>query len=246
MKDINYAIGKAAAVLLVAVGLLVVGALAVFATSVDDEFSSGTLDGKWTVTSGSSGTVNDLATNPSNVYDLSDTGYLSLQAEDDTVYLRQDATLADGNDLILKIHPAVNASGDLDNEVASGLNLNCDDGSPSTYTTCGYIYLNFRANTDGWEITCKHVTSGGVSSSTLMGEPGGEYPTNGGSVWLRISRSGTSYACLTSFDGIGWAPMKTFFSNGSAFNNIWIRNRSDVDSGTDIVPVQKIDYIREQ
>lgn len=238
---------KRFAIGIIAVLVLLVGTSAVSGTSVDDEFNSGTLDGKWTVVSGSSGTVNDLATSPSNVYDLTtNSGYLSLQAEDDTVYLRQDATLADGNDLILKIHPAVNASGDLDNEVASGINLNCDDGSPSTYTTCGYIYLNFRANTDGWEITCKHVTSGAVSSSTLMGEPGGEYPTNGGSVWLRIARSGTSYACLTSFDGIGWAPMKTFFSNGSAFNNIWIRDRSDVDSGTDIVPVQKIDYIREQ
>ena len=70
----------------------------------DDEFDTGSLDGKWTAVSGSSGTVDLLGTTGSTYDFTTRSGELLMQGYNGAaVELRQDYTLPDGNSIDVKI-----------------------------------------------------------------------------------------------------------------------------------------------
>jgi hypothetical protein len=215
---------------------------------MDDDFSSTTLDPKWTLVSGSVGTVDlNTTTCTTPIYDLTSVpDFLALQVENNQVSLRQDYELPDGKSVILKLHPALNASSNLAGEIDVGICLNSDDASYWTYSTIGKMLMCFDANADGWRIYAEaRGASNTLLGATGIGDPGEESPFNGGQVYLRISREGLNYRWFASFNGVSWVPMNTAITRTAAFNNIWIFAASAVATGSKTLPVQLIDWIKE-
>lgn len=213
---------------------------------MDDEFNSWTLDSKWAVTEGSPGTVDLTATSSGAVYDLTSVDdNLAIQVDNNKVHLRQDYTLPDSKSVVIKLHTALNSSGSLVDQVVCGISLNTSDNTPLTSSTSGYMAVDFRSNADGWKIYAEYKSPGGVVTATAIGEDGDESPINGNTVYLRIARVGSSYIFYTSFNGISWIPMYAAITPAATFTNVWIRCRSDANTGSNILPVSLIDWIRE-
>jgi len=213
---------------------------------MDDNFDTGTLDSKWTVVDGSSGTVDLLATSMATpTYDLASmSDHLAIQMENNRVSLRQDYTLQDGYSVVMKLHPAVNSSSNDISEVVVGISLNTSDTAPDGTTTNGFIRLVFDSTLDGWRIYGHYKTSS-ASDNTAIGDAGDECNFNGGTVYLRIARNGSSYAWLTSFDGVSWVPMKSAITPPTIYTNVWVHAYSGLATGSKILPVQLIDWIKE-
>ena len=239
------------------VSLLVLGLLVFFpikelgsastqTTLLNDEFSGNSLENKWAVVAGSQSSVDLLATNPNPSFSLTaKAGFLATQTENNHVFLRQDAELSDEHSVILKLHPAVNSSSNINNEAAVGIILNCADNNPHALQGCGSMSLLFHANEDGWEIEARYIDLNGVESRTLIGETGDETSGNGQTSYLRIARRGLKYFYFVSFDNVVWTPMKTSISTPRAFDNLWLVNESQVDTGNKTAPIQLMDWLHE-
>jgi hypothetical protein len=217
---------------------------------MNDEFDESTLDNKWTVTLGAPGTVNLLASSCSTaIYDLASVpGYLATQCEggsNNKMYMRQDYTLPDGKSVILKLLPTINSSGNLDAEVFVGMVLNNDDSTPLTVGNSGYMLMEFRANNDGWRIYAGYCNTNNTIDATAIGEDGDESPMNGNLMYFRIARHNNTYSFFTSFSGVSWIPMKLPITPSAIFTNIWLRNRSDISTGSKALPVHLIEWIHE-
>lgn len=212
------------------------------ADTPDDDFSSGSLAGKWTVVSGASGTVDLFETGTSVAeYDLATrSGWLLLQVgknSGNAVSLRQDYTLPDGSSIVAAL--AVNSGGSnaavtTNNSLDCGLNVNNNNTSAVSGTYTG-LYLDAQAALGPRPLVVSSV------GSTLNG-PDSWVPL-GGVAWLRISRVGLNYSHFVSADsGLTWFPLgiKTL---GSAADNVWVYCSMDATI-TGQVPISGFDWVR--
>ena len=205
----------------------------------DDEFNSSTLDAKWTVVAGTSGTVSNTSTS-GGIYDLATvSGLLLTQTNNgNNVRLRQDYTLPDGSSIVVCciFNTTSDAqSGILNNQTQIGIMLNGDDSNPLSASRIEYIV---DANAEGWRL---YATNGTTSLSTPTGS-GVTSALIAHKVYLRVYRDGLDYYCSYSYDGILWSFFKKL-TLASAADNVWIRSDSsaDIDGPS---PINGFDWIR--
>tara|TARA_R110000782_G_scaffold34955_1_gene83714 strand:- start:116 stop:922 length:807 start_codon:yes stop_codon:yes gene_type:complete len=219
------------------------------ADTIDDDFDSTTLNGRWTVVDGTSGTVdNGLAsTGEQKIYDLTSvSGFLAMQphrvSTTQNIELRQDYTLGVGESVVIKMFTAAQVSSNTANEVVLGVWLNDSDAAPGTGGRC---FLAFTINTDGWEIKGSYTSGAGSTATSTWGDTGSEWAFNGAPMYLRFNRlTSTVYSLQVSLSGNSWTSMKRFTSD-TTFSNIWIRCYSAATiPSNQSVPIQLIDYIR--
>lgn len=220
------------------------------ADTPDDNFLLTTLDAKWTVVSGSSGTVNPFlaSTSQQAIYDLTSVpGMLALQphytSTQQSVYLRQDYTLATSSSIVMKLFTAGQVSSNTAGEITVGLYLNASNTSP---TTGGYCFITFQVNTDGWELRGKYLPNGGGGAEeSTWGDVGNEWAFNGAPLYFRITRISSSvYVLQVSLNGLNWTSMRKFTSD-ITFDNVWISAVSTAAvPSAQVAPVQLIDYVR--
>ena len=221
------------------------------ADTPDDDFSAGTLDGKWVGISGSVGTVSLLRTNPAAIYDLSTisdklcvqlghTGTASL------FDMRQDYTLPSGSSIILAVDPTFLFDTALTNdELWVGLALN---GSNSTYDTEGFmtwLAVMAEAETGAGAVRVTARQGGGLvgtsASTVLLGQK----------LYFRILRQGGisgeggDYHTFYSIDGNNWVYLDKLSLGSSVFDNVWVfaHSKASFSLGKP-VPIQQFDWIR--
>lgn len=212
--------------------------------TLDDEFDSTTLDGKWTAVSGSSGTVDLLETGEVEKYDLTTRpGWLLMQAgsvADQKVELRQDLTLADGASVILAISLTVSSDDNTGigaNELWAGISINDNDAG---WDAGEYNALFFDVEVNGWRLLHYDGTSAfGATgpSGTTASSPVTEL------IYLRFMRSGSVVYAFWSVDGSSWMAMGSETRSATA-TNIWIFTES-VAAASEPVPIVAVDWIRQ-
>jgi len=170
----------------------------------DDEFEADTLDGKWTLVDGASGTV-DLIGNAGNIYDLSTR-----------------------RSIILAVSPAVTCDADgggvSNNEVMIKLSLNDDDSGHTAGNSC---VISIDCQTNGMRVLyydgSNYYGTGGTNDLVNFGQK----------FFLRILRDGTDYYGFYSLDCETWVSLYKL-SYGSALNNVWIAVDSGATVGTPV------------
>lgn len=210
------------------------------ADTPDDDFSSGTLDGKWTVLSGAAGTVSLIETGTTiEEYDLATRpGWLLMQAGrniSQIVSLRQDYTLPDGNSIIVafSVNTGSSGTGSLNNSLQVSLAINSDD---TTLRTAPYLEIFYDSQTT--DASRVYVSSN--VGSDYAGPPVG---AAGGVVYFRIARSSLTYAAFTSVDGATWMPVANR-TLASAPTNVWIQIDTAAAITGPIAPIVGVDWIR--
>lgn len=201
----------------------------------DDEFDSGTLNGKWTVVAGTSGTISPYAITGSGdfaIYDLaSRPGWIMMQAGDDTtdvVQLRQDYTLPDGSAIYVKVAcPSLAAP----NSFQVDFSVNQSDTSPFTGT---YTAVIMDAENFGYRI---YFDGTGTDLATVEG--------TFGTVIMAIARDGLDYHLWASINyGESWIPgtISTFASEAT---DLWIGVRpAAVQASGRKFPIASFDWVR--
>lgn len=192
----------------------------------DDEFSTGTLDAKWTVVTGSSGSVDLMGTSSRQIYDLTTrAGCLLTQSgpgSTQLVDIRQDYTLPDGSSIVVAVGSNLSldgAPGIAANERQTVLVLNSDDtGSQNGGTRTELFAVEMDADSPD-----PQSIATGASASTAATVTAGR-PSLGDMVFLRVARVGLVYWCYWSINGINWVGMgsQTF---AAAHTNIWLSDR---------------------
>lgn len=193
------------------------------ADTPDDEFPTSSLDAKWTVVDGSSGTVGLIDGSGAGVYDLSTRpGWLLMKvgtAVDDSVVLRQDYTLPDGKCIVAAVTFASDqqTTQSANNEISLGIVLNDNDTGPTSSTAGQTLHCYVDSEASG------QIRVIGYDGTTILGETA-TATTFAGLTFVRIDRSGLVYRAFYSHSGWGWTYLgsKTM---GSAANNIWLYGR---------------------
>jgi hypothetical protein len=188
------------------------------ADTPDDEFPGTSLDAKWTVVDGSAGAVSLLAGSGAGVYEVGErAGWLHMQvgtASGDSVRLRQDYTLPDGQCMVLPMGFAfdVAAASLANNEIQAGLCLNDNDTGPFSGAAGQTAALMWDTEASGYRII-------GWDGSSVIGNQVATVVFR--TAYFRISRTGLAYDIFLSMDGFDWSYLgrKTM---GSAANNVWI------------------------
>lgn len=201
----------------------------------DDEFDSGTLNAKWNVVSGSSGTVDPYAEVGTDVtvYDLATRpGWLMIQVGDDTtdsVMLRQDYTLVDGSALYLKVATACSNN----NSFQVRFMVNSSDTDPLGGTYTG-ITLSADA-TNAWNLFFDAGVGGDIAGSA----------SNNATAIVAIARRDLAYHTWASCNGgESWMP-GTRLTFESEATRVWIAVQLTSGQGSDRkVPIVAIDWLR--
>jgi len=205
----------------------------------NDEFSAGTLDVKWTLVSGSAGTVSMISTDTTPIYDLaSRSGWLLVQVGANREFeIRQDYTLPSGSSIVLSLAPNLLADNNIANdELLIGLALNDSD---TNYDANNYVFMTLDPNAGG--VRWAYFRTGGtLVGSTLDGNPIAEVP---GQHYVRILRAGDVYYGYMSHDGITWMPLGSY-TPAAILDNIWIVVHSKASFSTPN-PIQAFGWIRE-
>lgn len=205
------------------------------ADTPDDDFPGTSLDAKWTVVDGGSGTVALLAGSGAGIYQVgARTGWIHFQvgtASGDGVELRQDYTLPDGKCIVAYLSFAMDwgAATPANNEAWFGIGVNNNDGGVFSATAGQTANLLIDTDASGWRVQGLSATT-----PTLIGST---EPTNSGSavgVFVRIDRSGLNYDLFYSHDGFGWnyAGRQTM---ASAADNVWLWARCQATMGQRMV-----------
>lgn len=184
------------------------------ADDVDDEFSESSLDEKWTVVSGSSGTVDILSSATQEIYDLATrSGDLLTQiSSNNEVTLRQDWTLGDGESIVLAFTPGVTGTVIANNEFSIGISLNDDDSARNAGNYIGLFYDAQGAAT--WRLLAFDGSTLGEFDQVPIGRR----------IYLRVTRSTLTYTVFYSFDGTVWCPCGSNTPAG-AYDNLWVSMR---------------------
>ena len=205
----------------------------------DDDFTSGTLDGKWTVVDGGSGTVDPLSTSTTGIYDLSSrSGDLLFQVNNNSVELRQDYTLPDGNSIILAMTVAMHFDSAIsNNELQIGLCLNDDNSGP----VAGNNVIRMAAvETDGGTYGMDAVRF--APGATNLGTDNNQTDVTQ-RIYLRVFRDSLTYTPSFSINGATWATMSST-TMSSACDNVWIQIGSSASIGGTL-PIQAVHWIRQ-
>lgn len=213
------------------------------ADTPDDNFPTSTLDAKWTVVNGSSGTVSYLESGNVAKYDLATRpGEMLIQvgsAATQQVHLRQDYTLPDGASIVAAITPAIHFGAYTSDELQIGISLNNDDTTP--FGTTALTFYAVEVDTLPDTQTVISGNSGGTSTVTLASTQ--RTPAYGDTIFLRISRAALFYFPAISYDGRSWAHFGGT-SYASALTNVWIFARNAGTTGTP-VPIQAVRWFRQ-
>lgn len=209
----------------------------------DDEFDDTTgmsgaingLDAKWTAVAGTEAAVSLLESGNVARYDL-DTipGKLLLQvggATTNTVELRQDYTLADGDAVVLAVSPAISEH-NVNNDIWLGLALNSTDTGYADGASSQKLSLHFENNGEPTILLFDGSTAFHDQSFVPLT-----------TMFLRISRSGLTYYGHYSPDGHAWQPAgsKTF---ASALTNLWIFKECNTNFAG-LPPISMFHWIRK-
>lgn len=209
------------------------------ADTPDDDFDSGTLDAKWTVVTGASGTVDLLETGTTVAeYDLATRpGWMLMQAGRNSgqeVALRQDYTVPDGNSILCAVAVSYGAGTTTGINNATQIRLALNDNNTSSRSG-NYVEMAV----DSQASTAPRVY--------VVSSVGADFAGAGLAVrvvFFRIARSGLVYYPFFSEDGSTWTPCgsRTF---GSALDNVWIRVEclGTITSGCP-VPIVAYDWVR--
>lgn len=187
---------------------------------IDDEFNTSTLNSKWTAVDGTAGTVTLRDTGTTGIYDLATRpGTLLMQigaAANDSVLLRQDATLADGASVVVSLAGGFDwVAAISSNEFAVGLGLNDTDTGVEDGDD-----LQFILDADAGLVTIDGVHSG-RSADIGVADAGREYG-GGDPIYLRIVRSTLTYHLHWSYGkGSSWN-YKGSRTVSTALNNLWL------------------------
>ena len=212
-----------------------------------------TLNGKWDIVSGSVGTVNPIYPNSTTpTLDISSNPLgLAVQVEDNSVALRQDYELANGDSIILTLAPAVNPASNVEDEIKVGIRLNSNDNAPTYGNGKGYVGLELVAIEDSWlyESISKNSLGAIVQHSLLGGNSDQESIMNGMEVEFRISRvdfnGNAEYHTSLRTNGGTWIPIKKMHTGLGTLDNIWITFLSYTSSPSgNILPTQLVYDIR--
>ena len=206
----------------------------------DDEFNSTTLDPKWTVVSGGSGTVSIMSTGTTlQVYDLTTRpGWLLTQVGKNTgqvMAIRQDYTLPDGNSIVMALSYCCGTSNAVNTNNGTQFQIGLNDNDTSIISG-NYFYFLVDAEAGGFSRT--FITSS-VGSDII-----GQGTVLSGLIYLRIFRVGLVYHCFAS---TSQAPAWIFIGTKtmpSASTNIWIQASSSA-SITGPAAINGVDWIRQ-
>ena len=205
----------------------------------DDDFDSTTLDGKWTVTSGSSGTVDLLESGVVEKYDLTTRpGWLLLQAGPDTtekVALRQDHTLADGESVIAAVSLATSLDAAGADGSASRFVFGVNDTDSDFGTGDQFWFFTAWNATGSWEVNT-------WDGSSVIGQTAVSGFHLGQRLYLRMQRNGSNFEAFYSMDGSTWAHIGTSAVSGT---NIWLAAYHASLGANDPVPIFAVDWIRQ-
>lgn len=203
----------------------------------DEDFTGDIIDAKWTVTDGSSGTV-DLTGGIAGTYDVeSRRGWLLAQPDNSSnVYMRQDVTLGDGESIVMSLAPSISfGSGAVNGGFNLGITLNDNDANPTSETVADRASVFLEAlDGVGWSIS--YFENGSPAASTQNTSVAIER------VFLRIARDGTDYWGMWSMDGRSWNVFETEIASATAPDNIWIHLQAA--SAVVPIPVHSINWIR--
>lgn len=213
----------------------------------DDDFDLPTLDAKWTVVSGSPGTVSFLETGNVAKYDLAArSGYLLTQAGNNgsqTVSLRQDYTIPDGGSVVtvLAVPGLINTDpGWTHDSVQATIGVNNND---TTYVSGTYMWFGVQATgSAGLRLVAYNGTTAEGTGGFNTGAMSVELTQR---VYLRIARSGTTYYPAFSFDGTTWNVVGQGYALGSTMDNLWVTHANAAAVSNATVPIVAWDWIRQ-
>ncbi len=205
------------------------------ADTPDDEFDSTSMDGKWTVVAGSTGTVDLFETTSVRKYDLSSRpGWLLMQGitNANTIELRQSYTLPDGKSIVMPVASKPSQSGTTQN---SGDNqaIMLAVGDNDSISSGNLFGMSLEQDTTSWELN--------TLTDALALKTDQNIESNGETLIFRIARVGLVYHAMWSFDGLTWNPVDTS-TEGSALTRLWIWYRPP--STATRAPICAIPWIR--
>lgn len=213
------------------------------ADTPDDDFNTGTLDGQWTVVTGTEAAVVLLETGNVARYDVdSRIGWLLTQAGrngSQTVQLRQDFTLPDNASMVVKVAPGFGFDGTYnDDENTVGIAVNSDDSAWFAGTNAQKLIL-YASTVASVESGFEVVAFDGTTSRRLFGSIGAH------SLIFRIARAGNVYyPMFSTTNGESWIHLGAGFDLAGAKDNFWIVHRNDA-AHTSIDPIAAWDWVRQ-
>jgi hypothetical protein len=182
----------------------------VSADTPDDLFPGTSLDGQWTVTQGSAGTAVFLNADANrNIYQV-DNGKLRFQVgAADTVEMRQDYTLPDGNSIIAAVEiPSPAVAGD-----NASIHFGLNDDDTSTFTG-NDVTISMEQDTTEWIF---QSDASGANVELVSGFLVSDL------AYFRISRAGLVYRVFVSTNrGRSWTFLQALTA-GAAMTNVWLR-----------------------
>lgn len=207
----------------------------------NDDFDSGSLDGKWVVVAGTEQTLSLFETG-GGYYDLSSrSGWLLMQPDyESPIKLRQDYTLADGYSILAAVTISLNCEGESDideDDLDCGIALNDTDGD---WHSGNWATVHLDSEPNGMRIYMGG-TAGGVEGgySTPPNKPILHIARR---FYFRISRVGLYYYPSWSNDGTTWMPGGGQL-HSAALTNIWLFAQCSEAIG-DPSPIQGFDWVR--
>ena len=209
------------------------------ADTPDDEFDAATLDAKWTVVSGSLGTIDFLEAGDVAKYELDEThNKLMVQTGDlatNEVEMRQDWTLGDGESIVVAVSHGMELEGDTssNNELNVGMSLNDAD---TGWDDGNYFRLN-------WDVDAtKGIGPMSYDGTTVVQSAAAEglyYNL----AFFRILRDGSNYHAFYSLDGFSWMRLGT--ATGTVYTNLWLFSTCGSTALNPPIPTSIFHWVRQ-
>jgi hypothetical protein len=198
----------------------------------DDDFSAGSLDGKWTVVDGASGTVAMDPSTPVDVYDLTTREELLIQISDGNLFkIRQDYTLPDGNSLTLCFTPSSNVQDTALDDYNLLFVLNDND---TDFSSGSRQHLGINMQPPPRIVWYDGTTIVDNSDQNDIGHR----------MYFRVNRDTLTYSWFYSYDGATWVPMHRKTESG-ALDNIWIVGYTNATTNVRPVGITAVHWIRQ-
>ena len=206
------------------------------ADTPDDDFDGTSLDGKWTVVDGGSGTVSLLNGSGTGIYQVgARTGWILFQvgtASGDSVELRQDYTLPDGKGITAYMMFVMDNSAALaqNNEIWCGIGVNDNDAGIFSGAAGQTAMCQFDTDASG---TWRVIGLSATVPTFIGGNTSADAQTVSGA-FLRIDRTGLNYDLFYSIDGFGWNYIGRQ-TMATAANNVWLWARCQATMGVRMI-----------
>jgi len=205
----------------------------------DDNFDGDTLDAKWTVEDGASGSIDLLEEGSSkNVYEIND-GRFDQSYGNNYQTMYQSYTLPIDNSLVAKIYPNTNTDGSGgpdDGRIYFGLQDN-----NTAHRTNNYAELNLYVSAE--DTILRVYANGSEYADGAWSSGSAWYP--GAPFYGKITRTDTTeYQFQHSFDGEVWTSFRTI-DLAATMTYIYLRTGNLENVSTVPIPIMKWDWIRQ-